>query len=35
MTASPEQTDSPNHETWILKQIAMIQTALIGPAQQW
>ena len=35
MTAGPEQTDSPYHEAWILKQIAMIQTALIGPAQQW
>ena len=35
MTAGPEQTDSPYHEAWILKPIAMIQTALIGPAQQW
>ena len=35
MTAGPEQTDSPFHETWILRRIAMIQTALIGPAQQW
>ena len=35
MTAGPEQTDSPYHEAWILKRIAMIQTALIGPAQQW
>ena len=35
MTAGPEQTDSPFHEAWILKRIAMIQTALIGPAQQW
>ena len=34
MTAGPEQNDSPFHETWILKRIAMIQTALIGPAQQ-
>ena len=34
MTAGPEQTDSPFHETWTLKRIAMIQTALIGPAQQ-
>ena len=33
MTAGPEQTDSPYHEAWILKWIAMIQTALIGPAQ--
>ena len=30
-----EQTDSPVHEILILKRIAMIQTALIGPAQQW
>ena len=35
ITAGPEQIDSPFHETWILKRIAMIQTALIGPAQQW
>ena len=35
MTAGPEQTDSPLHETWILRRIAIIQTALIGPAQQW
>ena len=35
MTAGPEQTDSAYQEAWILKQIAMIQTALIGPAQQW
>ena len=35
MTAGPEQTDSPFHEVWILKRIAIIQTALIGPAQQW
>ena len=35
MTAGPEQTDSPYHETWILKRIAMIQMALIGPAKQW
>ena len=34
MTAGPEQTDSSFHEAWILKRIAMIQTALIGPAQQ-
>ena len=34
LTAGPEQTDSPFHEAWILKRIAMIQTALIGPAQQ-
>ena len=35
MTAGPEQTDSPFHEAWMLKRIAMIQTALIGPVQQW
>ena len=35
MTAKLEQTDSPYHEAWILKRIAMIQTALIGPAQKW
>ena len=35
MTAGTEQTDSPFHEAWILKRIAMFQTALIGPAQQW
>ena len=35
MTSGPEQTDSPFHEAWILKQIAMIQTALIDPAQHW
>ena len=35
MTAGPEQTDSPYHKTWIQKRITMIQTALIGPAQQW
>ena len=34
MRAEPEQTDSPFNEDWILKRIAMIQTALIGPAQQ-
>ena len=34
-TASLEHTDSPNHEAWILKRIVMIQTALIGPVQQW
>ena len=34
-TAGPEQTDSPIRENRILKRIAMIQTALIGPAQQW
>ena len=34
MTAGPEQTDSPFHEAWILKRIAMKQTALIGTAQQ-
>ena len=35
MTAGPEKTDSPYHESWILNQIDLIQTALIGPAQQW
>ena len=35
MTAGPEQIDSPFHEAWILKRIAMIQTALIGPTEQW
>ena len=35
MTAGAKQIDSPFHEAWILKRIAMIQTALIGPAQQW
>ena len=35
MKAGPEQTDSPYPETWILKRIVMIQTALIGPAQRW
>ena len=35
MTAGPEQSDSPYHEALILKRIAMIQTALIGSAQQW
>ena len=29
MTAVPEQTDSPFHEAWILKRIAIIQTALM------
>ena len=33
MTA--EQTYSPFHGAWILKRIAMMLTALIGPAQQW
>ena len=35
MTARPEHTDSPHHKAWILKGIATIQTALIGPSQQW
>ena len=35
MMARSEQIDSPYHEEWILKRIAMIQTALVGPAQQW
>ena len=34
ITAGPEQTDSPFHEACILKRIAMIQTALMGPPQQ-
>ena len=34
MKAGPAQTDAPFHGVWILKRIAMIQTALIGPAQQ-
>ena len=34
MTAGPDQTDSPFHESWILKRIAMNQTGLTGPAQQ-
>ena len=33
ITAGPEQIDSPYHESWILERIAMIQTALITPAQ--
>ena len=35
MTTRPEQTDSPYHETWILKRITMVHTALMEPAQQW
>ena len=35
MTAGTDQTDSPFHEAWILKRIAMLQTARIGPALQW
>ena len=35
MTAGPGQTDSPYHEAWVLKRIALVQTALIGPAQHW
>ena len=35
MRAGPEQIDSPFHEAWILKRIAMTQLALIGPAQHW
>ena len=31
MTAGPEQIDALYHETWFLKRIATIQTALIGP----
>ena len=34
-TAGPEQTHSPYQEAWILKRVAMIQMAGIGPAQQW
>ena len=34
MTAEPEQILSPFHEAWILKRIAVIQTALIEPVQQ-
>ena len=34
MTAGPEQNDSPYQEACILKRVAMIQKALIGPAQQ-
>ena len=34
MTAVPEQTDSFFHGTWILKRIAMKETALEGPAQK-
>ena len=35
MRAEPEQTDSIYHEIWILTRIAIIQTALNGPEQQW
>ena len=35
MTSGPDETDSSYHEALILKQIAMIKTALIGPAQLW
>ena len=35
MTAGPEQTDSQYHEASILKRIAKIQKALIGPVKQW
>ena len=35
ITAGPEPVESPYHETWILKKIAGIQPALIGPPQQW
>ena len=35
MTAVPEQTDSLFHEACNLKRNAMIQVAIIGPAQQW
>ena len=32
-TAGPEQVDSPHHDAWRLKRIALIQIALIGPAR--
>ena len=35
MTAGPEQTDSSYQEACLLKKIAMIEMALMGPAQQW
>ena len=35
MKLEPKQNDSPFHEVWILKRIAIFQSALIGPAQQW
>ena len=35
ITAGSEQIDSPYQQAWNLKRIAMTQTALIGPAQQW
>ena len=35
MTAGPEQFDSTYHEEWIFLKTAMIQAALISPAQQW
>ena len=35
MTAGPEQIDLPHNQAWSFKRISMIQTALIGPAQQW
>ena len=35
VTAGREQNDSQFHEAWILKRLAMIQAALIGPAKQW
>ena len=34
MTAGPDQVDSRYHEAWIPKPIAVIQMALIVPAQQ-
>ena len=34
ITRGPEQTGSQYYEAWILKRTAMIQTALIGSAQQ-
>ena len=35
MTAGTEQIESPYNRAWNLKRIALIQTALISPAQQW
>ena len=32
-TAGPDEVDLLYHKAWILKQIALIQTALIAPAQ--
>ena len=35
MTVGHNQVDTSYHGAWILKRIAMIQTALMGSAQQW